>query len=171
MPVVLEKRTRFTDELRLIPMWARILAVAGFLLAQYLLLVVVPRQPSPPPQPLRMFLGPLVGFVLACYVLLIGYVNGDSGRRGMSRLLWTAVAVFVPNGLGIVIYLILRQPLLGGCPQCGNSVQCGFNFCPCCSAKLHPLCPHCQREVQLADKFCSFCGQTLPATEQQPTAR
>ena len=49
--------------------------------------------------------------MLGCYAVLIGYINQDAGRRGMSRLLWTLIAIFVPNGLGIVLYFVLRKPL------------------------------------------------------------
>ena len=40
---------------------------------------------------------------LAFYVLLIGFVNLDAGRRGMSRTLWTLVAALVPYGIGALI--------------------------------------------------------------------
>ena len=50
-----------------------------------------------------------MGTLLGCYSVLIGYVNQDAGRRKMSRLLWTLVAIFVPNGLGILLYFVLAQ--------------------------------------------------------------
>jgi RNA polymerase subunit RPABC4/transcription elongation factor Spt4 len=81
----------------------------------------------------------------------------------MSRVLWTAIAILVPNGLGIVLYFVLRQPLVARCPQCSAAVQGGFHYCPRCSTKLHPSCPHCQREVQMGDKYCPYCGGTLGA--------
>src|SRR5439155_1160300 len=62
-----------------------------------------------PPFPLAAMV-PLAifgGTILGCYVLLIGYVNRDAGRRGMSRLGWTLLAIFIPNALGIVLYFVL----------------------------------------------------------------
>ncbi len=88
------------------------------------------------------------GLAGACYLLLIGYINRDAKRRGMSPLrfgrLWR---LFIPNALGIILYFVLRQPLRGACPQCGYAVQTGFNFCPRCNYKLSPNCPQCQRLV------------------------
>jgi RNA polymerase subunit RPABC4/transcription elongation factor Spt4 len=103
----------------------------------------------------------LGGTILGCYILLIGYVNGDAGRRGMSRLGWTLLAICVPNALGIVLYFVLRKSRIATCPQCENAVQTGFNFCPRCNYKLSPSCPQCQRVVGVNDVYCPYCGKSL----------
>jgi RNA polymerase subunit RPABC4/transcription elongation factor Spt4 len=79
----------------------------------------------------------------------------------MSRLLWTLVAILVPNGLGIVLYFVLRKPLSTHCPQCDAVVEPGFSYCPRCRTRLRPACSHCQRSVDLGDKFCPYCGGSL----------
>ncbi|MGA7375746.1 MAG: zinc ribbon domain-containing protein, partial [Candidatus Sulfotelmatobacter sp.] len=89
-------------------------------------------------------------------------------RRGMSRLLWTLIAIFVPNGLGIVLYFVLRKPRAVTCPQCNAEVEPGFSFCPRCRNRLRPACPHCQRSVDLGDKFCPYCGGTLESAAGAP---
>jgi hypothetical protein len=99
--------------------------------------------------------------VLGCYAVLIAYVNQDAGRRGMSRLLWTLIAIFVPNGLGVVLYFVLRKARTAHCPQCCAEVDPSFSFCPRCRARLKPVCPHCQHCVELGDKFCPYCGGAL----------
>jgi|HubBroStandDraft_6_1064221.scaffolds.fasta_scaffold137446_3 hypothetical protein len=149
-------------DFKLVARWAWILAAIGFLSVQFVFNVVVARQHDAPPAWVRTLLGLLVGLILTCYLLLIGYVNRDSGRRGMSRALWTTVSVLVPNGLGIILYFILRQPVLGNCPQCGHGVQNGFNFCPQCNYKLNPSCPQCQRMVRPEDTYCPYCGTSQP---------
>jgi RNA polymerase subunit RPABC4/transcription elongation factor Spt4 len=149
-------------DFKLVAPWAWILAAIGFVSMQFVFNVVVPRQRDAPPAWERILLGVLVGLIITCYLLLIGYVNRDSGRRGMSRALWTTVAVLIPNGLGIILYFILRQPVVGNCPQCGHGVQHGFNFCPQCNYKLSPSCPQCQRMVRPEDAYCPFCGTSLP---------
>jgi predicted amidophosphoribosyltransferase len=106
-------------------------------------------------------MGVLAGTVLGCYAVLIGYINQDSGRRGMSRVLWTLMALFVPNGLGIVLYFVLRKPRTAHCPQCNAAVEPGFSFCPRCRNRLQPTCPHCQRSVDPGNKFCPYCGGAL----------
>jgi double zinc ribbon protein len=171
MQVTNEKPIRFTDELRLTPWWAIVLAGIGFVCMQFVFNVVIAREANAPPAWGRALLGIFVGFVLACYFVLIGYVSRDAGRRNMSRPLWTAVAILIPNGLGIVLYFILRQPLQNRCPQCGAGVQSAFHYCPKCSTKLHPSCPHCQREVQIGDKYCPYCGGALSESRPAESAR
>ncbi|HLW89176.1 MAG TPA: zinc ribbon domain-containing protein [Terriglobales bacterium] len=148
-------------DFKLVASWAWILAAIGFLTMQFVFNVVIARQHDAPPAWARILLGLLVGLILTCYLLLIGYVNRDAGRRGMSRALWTAVSVLVPNGLGIILYFILRQPIVGNCPQCGHGVQHGFNFCPQCNYKLNPSCPQCQRIIRPEDTYCHFCGTAV----------
>jgi predicted amidophosphoribosyltransferase len=103
----------------------------------------------------------LGGTALGCCILLIGYINRDAGRRGMSRLAWTLLAIFVPNALGIVLYFVLRKPRIATCPQCGNALETGFNFCPRCNYKLGSSCPQCQRLVGVNDIYCPYCGTSL----------
>src|SRR5262249_59345299 len=114
-----------------------------------------------PPAWARPLLGLLLGIAAGAYLLLIGYVNRDAKRRGMSPTLWTLVAILIPNAMGILLYFVLRQSLRSVCPQCGNPVQTGFNFCPGCHYKLSPSCPQCQRVVGVNDVYCSYCGASL----------
>lgn len=154
----------FSEELRVVPTWAWTLGSVLLVCMTYFMIWIVPTLPShnPPPPPwVRDWLGPLLGIVLFCWMGLIGYVNRDSGRRGMSRVGWTLLCIFVPNGLGFVLYFLLRHPLQQPCPNCGAAVESGYNFCPHCNAKLHPHCAQCQRPVRLSDKFCAYCGYEL----------
>jgi hypothetical protein len=167
-----ETQTGLTAEIKIVPRWAWILAIAGFFIAQFFFDVVVVRHPHAPPAWARPLLGLLLGLVLGCFLLFIGYINRDAKRRGMSPILWTIVALFIPNGLGFILYFILRQPLRTACPQCGNAIQTGFNFCPRCSYKLSPNCPQCQRLVGVNDLYCPYCGTPLrnqPAPASSPT--
>ena len=99
-------------------------------------------------------------------LFLIAYVNRDAKRRGMNSALWTILVIlFLPTwGLvGLIIYLLMREPLPYNCPQCGATVGARFNFCPNCKCNLHPSCPQCKREVVETDKFCPYCGNDLKA--------
>ena len=165
MPVKHETSTRFMDEVRIISPWFFFVAVLGFLSAVVAVAFVVLTDKSGTPPPIVLIpLGFLGGFVIACYILLIGYVNRDAGRRGMSRLLWTLIAILIPHALGIVLYFVLRQPRVRNCPRCGAGVQSGFGFCPRCRCQLNVVCPQCQRGVQAGDKFCPYCGNDLAST-------
>jgi hypothetical protein len=166
MPVKNESSTRFADEVRIISPWAFVIAFLCFVAAVVgmVLVAVFDKSAKPtPPIPVMAIFGIVAGTLLACYILLIGYINRDAGRRGMSRLLWTLIAIFVPNALGIVLYFVLRKPRIAHCPQCGSGVEPGFGFCPRCRCRLSPVCPHCQRGVHTNDKFCPYCGGDLAA--------
>lgn len=156
--------THLQQEMKLIPAWSWVLGGLGFICMQIVMNFVLPAQKAHannPPQPILALLGFLAGAVIACYFLLIGYVNQDAGRRGMSRTLWTLIVIFVPNALGFILYFLLRQPAMQPCPQCHTQVQASFNYCPTCHTKLHPHCAQCQRPVSLADTYCPYCGYKL----------
>ncbi len=161
MPLRNETQTGLTSEIKVIPAWAWALAGIAFAGAQVGFDVFLIRQPPPPPHWAIPLLGLLAGLVLSCFLLLIGYINRDAKRRGMSSVLWTVVAIVIPNALGILLYFVLRQPLRSTCPQCGNPVENGFSFCPHCSHKLAPSCPQCQRAVGASDLYCPYCGAAL----------
>ena len=161
MQIKNERETGFRGEIKIIPVWAWVLAGMVFVAAQIFFNLVVGRHSGSPPVWARPFLGLLAGIAGVCYLLLIGYINRDAKRRGMSPTLWTIVAIFIPNAFGIILYFILRQPLRIACPQCGHGVQVGFNFCPQCSCKLSPNCPQCRHLVGISDVYCPYCGATV----------
>jgi hypothetical protein len=148
-------------EIKIVPWWAWALGLVGFFCAQWFFNVAVARHANGPPAWVRPIFGVLAGSAAVVLMAFIGYINRDAKRRGMSPVLWTFVAIFVPNLLGILLYFILRHSLLTVCPRCKSAVQAGFNFCPCCSQKLCPNCPQCQRLVSARDKYCPYCGTSL----------
>lgn len=77
----------------------------------------------------------VAGPFLVTYVLLAGYVYGDAARRGMPPVLWTALAVLIPNGVGFVLYFLLRKPILHACAGCGAGVGPDALFCPRCGSR------------------------------------
>ncbi|HEV8048817.1 MAG TPA: zinc ribbon domain-containing protein [Terriglobales bacterium] len=163
-------RTQFTEELRIIPKWAYGVAVLLFVSVQILFATLVAIQKDTPSPAVRTLLGFFAGIIFGCYFLLIVYVNRDAARRGMNRALWTVIAVVITHGLGIILYLVLRQPLQSRCPQCEAMVQSGFNFCPKCNHQLNPTCPHCQHAVLGNDVYCAYCGATLLPPNAQPSS-
>ena len=163
MPVKNDTSTRFADEIRVISPWAYVVALLPIFILPALLVFLARFDRSNPPIAVLIPAGIVVGALLGCCVLLIGYVNGDAGRRGMSRVLWTLIAIFVPNALGIVLYFVLRKPRVANCPQCGAVVEPGFGFCPRCRHRLTAVCPRCQRSVHSGDKFCPYCGADVAA--------
>src|SRR5207237_5033524 len=146
------------DEVRIISPWAYLFAILGFLMP-FAAMVYATLSVHPPFRLAAMVpLAVLGGTILGCYVLLIGYVNRDAGRRGMSRLGWTLLAIFIPNALGIVLYFVLRKPRSATCPQCGAPVQSGYGYCPQCGKNLGLHCPRCPLAVHADDAYRPYSG-------------
>jgi hypothetical protein len=79
----------------------------------------------------------------------------------MNALLWTLLAIFVPNAIGFILYFVLREPLPALCGACGAKVARGFSYCPRCGAPAGPTCPSCRRPAQPDWVNCAFCGTKL----------
>jgi RNA polymerase subunit RPABC4/transcription elongation factor Spt4 len=115
------------------------------------------------PWPLKLIIPILIPLMLGGYTLLVGYVYGDARRRGMRYVMWTLLAIFLANGIGVILYFILRDPLLVYCPRCGAGVQPSHAFCPRCGAGVQPACRTCHRTVQTGWTHCAWCGTQLSA--------
>jgi RNA polymerase subunit RPABC4/transcription elongation factor Spt4 len=162
---------RFRDGIKVIPGPAWLIAFVVFA-CMFLLLfgIAIPHDPKLSGWPVWagvLFSGAMA-MLLFVYTLLVGYVNGDAKRRGMRRALWTVIAIFVPNGIGIILYFFMREPVLEPCPKCHALVRSSFAFCPNCSAQLRTACPSCRRPVEPGWNTCAFCGTGLSLT---PSAR
>ena len=161
-PALDERKPQISDELRLVPMWSVALAIALFAAVQAAVhLYLVQHQHNLPPRPFLIFWSVAWGTVIAVYTIMVGYVTRDARRRGMSLALWTPLVIFMPGAIGLVLYFLLRQPLLSACPQCSANIVPGMNFCPQCRFQLAPTCPQCQRAVRITDAFCGNCGENL----------
>ena len=159
---VRRERPGLRAEISLVPVWAWILAAIVFIGIPICFFGFVWRlSESAPPAVMQAIIGVLPGTFLAFLVLMIGYVNRDAGRRGMSRTLWTLIVTFVPNAIGFILYFLLRSPLRTVCPKCGTVVDLRSNFCPHCRYSFHPTCPQCKGHVRPGDTFCATCGAQL----------
>lgn len=174
------ERTTFREELRLIPRWLVWTCVTLTVIA---LAIGIPvnlqmmqtgQESFPPELQGHAFLSSLalagvillMAIFLAAWLFMLGYVYRDAKRRGMNAGLWTLLVLILSPAyllIGLIIYLLVREPLPFTCPQCAASVSARFNFCPNCKYNLHPACPQCQREVSDTDKFCPYCATDLAA--------
>ena len=176
------ERLRFWQEFKLVPRWLIWLVVVLFLIAQVIGQMVLhvqlashqpvfnPELDADPGAAGAALVGIItaVSLVFAILIFMVGYVNQDAKRRGMSSSLWTFLVLVLMPGyllLGFIIYLLMREPLPYNCPQCGTTVGARFNFCPNCKCNLHPSCPNCKREVAETDKYCAYCGTDLQAVK------
>jgi len=115
-----------------------------------------------------LFIGVLIAVSLFVYSLLIGYIATDARRRGMRVVLWTLLAIFIPNAIGIILYFILREPLLRPCPRCGAAEKATFPYCSACGASLAGICPSCQNAVEPNWTHCARCGAKLGVPLDSP---
>jgi hypothetical protein len=76
--------------------------------------------------------GLLVGTFMAVWVICLGYVYGDARRRVMPPVLWTLVAIFIPNLLGFLLYFAMRRPIALPCTYCGQAITANQRFCSWC---------------------------------------
>jgi hypothetical protein len=148
-------------EIRIIPGWAFAVAAVVFILVPVLFFTFVWSDDSGAPRAFGFLVSFLPGTVIAFLTLMIGYVNADAGRRGMSRALWTLLVIIIPNAIGFILYLLLRSPIKIACTQCGSMADPRVNFCPRCGFNFQPTCPHCRATVRPGDVFCTTCGKQL----------
>jgi zinc-ribbon domain len=166
---------RFSDEFRIIPKWLKVLCTILYFVAVTIGVTVMIKAPDARPHDIRdqaalsvlAIIGIITGvsLVFAAYILMLGYVNRDAKRRGMNSALWTwFVLLMLPTSVGIIgliIYLLVREPLPYPCPRCDKPVGPRFNFCPNCKCDLYPSCPNCKKEIVETDRFCPYCAAEL----------
>ncbi len=178
------EKTRFSDEIRLIPrqlVWSVLalyaIAVAIGVITNRMGLwqngeVWPADQPVGPALLLSALVVTAIAIPIACVIFLIGYVNQDAKRRDMNSGLWTLLVIMLLPAwvlTGFIIYFLVREPLPYHCTQCGALVSARFNYCPTCRCNLRPTCQQCKREVSDRDHYCSFCGaEVVPAAEPVP---
>ncbi len=160
-------QSQFAREFAIVPRVARVIAVIAFAVVQVCLLGLLPhfvgQVKDVPPMAALVPISIVAGIFLAIIVLLIGYVNADSKRRGMNSLLWTLLVIFIPKALGFLAYFLLRRPLLTGCPKCGAIIGSEFRFCPKCGHPFAPSCPQCGRHISGDYAWCPYCGKPVAA--------
>jgi hypothetical protein len=151
--------SRLREEMKMIPRLAWVIAVCPSVIAALLLVRISETMGRPGLPGIAFAIAMAVFFTI--YVLLVGYISVDARRRGMRPVLWTLLAIFIPNAIGIILYFILREPLLRPCFKCGASVQSSFPFCQACGVALAKTCPACKFSVQADWAHCPQCGVQL----------
>lgn len=161
------EHTTFRAELQIIPRWLFWILLALYIAALVVVVCWGVFSLEGVRAPVVQKVMVLVGIVTAgaigvsIIVLFCGYIAADAKRRGMTPWLWVLLAILVPYLIGVILYFVVREPLLLNCPQCGRTVNPHFNFCPSCQFNLRPNCPQCRRAIRAGDQFCPYCGFTL----------
>ena len=156
--------SRFREEMQVIPRTAWAVAVVCYLsFAALIYNVLIPRDEdfSPWPDWGKAIFAVGIPLFLLADVLLIGYVNGDARRRGMRYVMWTLLAIFIPNAIGIILYFIMRDPPMRNCRKCGARVSGKFAFCPSCGEAATRVCAACGQAIESGWSHCPKCGKGL----------
>jgi hypothetical protein len=156
--------SRLSEEMKIIPRVARVLAVLAVLLVPIAVMTYGLLNNGHGDTGWIAFvalIGLSITVVFSIYILVIGYIAGDARRRGMRPVLWVLLAIFIPNAIGIILYFILREPLLQNCPKCGARANAAFAFCSVCGEALAMSCPGCRSAVQPGWSHCARCGASL----------
>jgi hypothetical protein len=154
----------FWQEIRIIPRIAWLLAfVIGIGAFSLLLFIIIPHDMNLRlcPKEAQIAFAIFPALFSFAGVLLLGYINIDARHRGMRHLMWTLLAILIPYGIGIILYFVLRDPLLISCIRCGTKGRASFVFCPQCGNELLPSCPDCKRAVNPEWNRCAYCGTSL----------
>jgi hypothetical protein len=170
-----EAASALNEEVKLIPRWSIAVATVVFVFMQYLYWVILPAyrvtlhlRPIAAPLGVRFYFALSWSSLAALYVLMVGYVSRDAPRRSMSTRLWVVICLAMQGGIGLVLYFLLRQPVVARCPSCGTSIHTEFHFCPQCAYQVSAACGNCYRGVRITDVYCVYCGHSL-ASDNMPS--
>lgn len=95
---------------------------------------------------------------------IIGYlIYRDAKRQGMNAWMWLLIAIYAPNGIGIMIYLIFRfsKKEKKKCRQCGYFIKDNYLNCPKCGYTLKESCSKCGVAVESDWQVCPNCKNAL----------
>jgi hypothetical protein len=157
--------SRFWKEVGIIPRAAWIVGLVIYLgMTTPLFFFVIPNDPEMRKWPLmgQAFFVYGVCLLIMPYIALLGFVYADAKRRGMRYVMWTLLAIFIPDAIGVILYFVLRDPMPKSCPGCGSTVKSGYTFCPNCGTATQPTCPNCGKGGELGWMNCPHCGTKLP---------
>lgn len=100
--------------------------------------------------------------------LTIGYVvYKDAKALGLNAVLWTVLAVFLPNFIGVIVYLVVRSTTAkkATCSVCHAKVKEDYNVCPECGSNFAVFCKSCNKPIEPGMKICPYCGEAAEDLE------
>jgi len=113
-----------------------------------------------PPYAYLVF-GIMLLIVIGLLSVISTFIYKDAPKHNMEPWMWMCIAVFVPNLLGLLIYLIIRsdnKTVKVKCITCGNNVKEEYNICPYCGNSLDYKCRECGTKISPNWILCPKCG-------------
>lgn len=112
---------------------------------------------------------PILVISIVAMIFVAMFVYKDAGKRNMNAFVWALVAALAPLFLGLILYLVCRNPLMDlQCPKCGAGIAQYEKKCPQCGSEFLTQCPQCSFPVQKGWSTCPSCGNALPEDYGQP---
>lgn len=112
---------------------------------------------------------PILVISILITIFVVIFVYKDATKRNMNALVWALVAALAPLFLGLILYLVCRNPLMDlQCPKCGAGIAQYEKKCPQCGSEFLTQCPQCDFPVQKGWTTCPSCGTSLPEDYGQP---
>lgn len=139
-------------------------ALAGMLIFAGIMLVTEgPKEPDFPKFAYGYF-ALVITFIIAFFASVSVYVYKDAQKRGMEQWMWMCIAVFIPNLIGLIIYILARNKIIEGkckCINCGSLISDKFEICPYCGTDLKMHCSQCGKQISPEWNTCPYCSNKL----------
>jgi hypothetical protein len=103
----------------------------------------------------------IVGVILfVLYIKLLIWVYHDAQKRNMDELIWLLIVV-VTGLIGLIIYLIVRDPLIAEKTEQPPKPKAPQPEPKAEEKRDVKYCPACGSPVNEKAEFCSLCGEKL----------
>lgn len=89
------------------------------------------------------------------------FIYKDARKHGLNEWMWMTIAVFIPNLIGLILYIIIRSTRKRKCISCGKSVEEDFDICPYCGKTLALKCTSCGMRISSDWKVCPYCKEDI----------
>lgn len=99
--------------------------------------------------------------IIAACIAIGCIVYKDAKSYGLNQWMWALIAVFAPNFIGIIIYLVIRSNKQKQvyCSKCKVKVESNFNICPSCKSVFENSCGVCKHVLPKEVNICPYCGE------------
>lgn len=138
--------------------------LAGVLIfAGVILSIEGPKDPSFP-KFMYIYFAFVAAIIIAIYSFFSVFVYRDAQKRGMDCWMWMCIVAFVPNLIGLIIYLVVRNKTNEGnrkCINCDAQISDKFKICPYCGTDQSMHCPQCGKQTSPDWNTCPYCSNKL----------
>ena len=101
------------------------------------------------------------------YIFFVGrFIYRDAEKRGLDAWMWATIGAFIPHFVGLIIYLVMRQPQKTSCVKCGKGIKDDFKLCPYCGQNHDLSCNNCKKKVSVDWIACPYCSHSLTGEKE-----